>query len=166
MNSLILGNAISFIAAVFLCLSCVAKTKRSVAALQLTQCLFNVIAQIAFGKGSGAVSMSAAATRNLLIATGHYGVIAMIIISLFTLVLGLYFNTAGLIGLMPVSVGIFYTVSLYFVKDVRTLKCSLAVLLFVWIVYSALIFDVFGTISNTLAQILNLITLSRLKKEK
>ncbi len=162
--NIVLGNAISFFGALFLCASCVAKTKRRLVVLQFFQCLFFTAAQIAFGKGSGAVSMSAAGIRNLIIASGHYNAVVMIIVVLFTLFFGLRFNTAGYLGLLPIGIGVFYSAALYFTKDVRALKIALSLLLAVWIVYSALIFDIFGTVSNTVAEILNVATLAKIRK--
>lgn len=164
MQRIIWGNLISFVGSLFLFASCVAKSKRRVLLFQFFQCAILTAAQITFGKGAGAVSMAVAGTRNLIIASGHYGVFATVLVSLFTFVFGIYFNTGGVIGLMPVIASVFYSVALYVTNDVRHLKLALSVLLFVWIVYSALIFDIFGTISNTSAQILNLVTLARFYK--
>ena len=162
--NIVLGNAISFFGAIFLCASCVAKTKRSLVILQFFQCLFFAAAQVVFGKGSGAVSMSAAGVRNLTIASGHYNAVVMIMVVLFTLFFGFRFNTAGYLGLLPIGIGVFYSIALYVTKNVRTLKIALSLLLAVWIVYSALIFDIFGTVSNTIAEVLNITTLVRLNK--
>ncbi len=164
--NIILGNAISFFGALFLCASCVAKTKRRVVLLQFFQCMILTAAQIAFGKGSGAVSMSAAGIRNLIIAAGHYNALVMAAVVIFTLAFGLYFNTAGYLGLLPIGAGVFYSAALYFTKDVRALKIALGILIFTWIVYSALIFDIFGTISNTAAEILNVTTLVKMERKK
>lgn len=166
MSRLFIANMISFIGSLFLCFSCIAKTKRRVATYQFIQCGLLVFAQMAFGKGGGAVSMGAAFVRNICIATGHYGIIPMILIASLTLLLGLRFNTAGIIGLLPVAVGIFYTVSLYFAKGIKGTKIALSVLLSVWVIYSLLILDFFGIISNLLALILNLITLKNIINEK
>ena len=164
MNSILLGNIISLIGSFFLCASCMAKTKRRVMFFQFFQCLILTVSQIAFGKGSGAVSMSMAGIRNLIIYFGHYNLFVMIFVAMFTLFFGLYFNTAKYIGLVPIAAGVFYSISLYFAKNVRTLKISLAILLFAWIVYSALIFDIFGMISNSIAAILNLATMIKIRK--
>lgn len=166
MSRLLVANIISFVGALFLCLSCIAKTKRRVATYQFIQCGLLVFAQLAFGKGSGAVSMGAAFVRNVCIATGHYGIIPMILIASFTLIFGLRFNTYGFIGLMPVAVGIFYTVALYFSKGIKGTKIALSVLLLVWVIYSLLILDFFGVVSNALALTLNLLTLKNMTKEK
>ena len=166
MTRLALANTISFLGALFLCLSCLARTKRRVAACQLIQCGMLTFAQIAFGKGAGAVTMGAAFIRNLLIAIGHYSTIAMIIIAGLTLLFGVAFNSFGLIGLLPVGVGIFYTISTRLAKDVVGVKYALLVLLSVWVIYSVLIKDLFGVISNLLALILNIITLCKMKKTK
>ena len=165
MNRLLLGNIISLFGSFFLCASCVVKTKRRVVLCQLFQCIILTVAQIVFGKGSGAVSMSMAGVRNLIIASGHYNIIVMILIVLITFTFGLYFNTAGYIGLIPIFVGVFYTAALYFTKNVRTLKLALAVLLLAWIVYSALIYDIFGFLSNSVAEILNIMTLVKMYKD-
>ena len=166
MDRLVLGNVISLVGSLFLLLSCTAKTKKTIAIYQLLQCLVLTVSQIVFGKGGGAVSMAAAGLRNLLIASGHYGLIPMLILSGLTLVLGIYLNTSGIIGLMPVGIGVFYTVSLYKARDAVAVKLALSVLLFVWIVYSALIGDIFGTFSNITAQVLNLITLFKLRRQR
>lgn len=166
MDRLVLGNIISLVGSLFLFFSCIAKTKKRIALFQLLQCIVLTVSQIVFNKGGGAVSMAAAGLRNLLIASGHYGLIPMLILAALTLILGIYLNTSGLIGLMPVGIGVFYTVSLYRAKDAIAVKIALSVLLFVWIVYSALIGDIFGTISNTAAQILNIITLFKLKRQR
>ena len=167
MNRLLIGNIISLFGSFFLCASCVAKTKRRVVICQLFQCIILTAAQIVFGKGSGAVSMSMAGVRNLIIASGHYNIFVMLLIASVTLIFGLYFNTAGYIGLVPIFVGVFYTAALYFTKNVRTLKLALAVLLLAWIIYSALIYDIFGFLSNSVAGVLNIMTLVRmLKNEK
>ena len=102
MNRLLIGNIISLVGSFFLCASCVAKTKRRVVACQLFQCIILTVAQIVFGKGSGAVSMSMAGVRNLIIASGHYNIFVMLLIALITFAFGLYFNTAGFIGLIPI----------------------------------------------------------------
>ena len=163
--NILLGNLISLVGSVFLCASCVAKTKRRVVLLQLCQCAVLTVAQIVFGKGAGAVSMSMAGVRNLIIASGHYNFVVMLVIFALTLGLGLHFNTAGYLGLIPVGVGLMYTVALYFARSVRVLKIWLSVLLFCWIIYSAMIFDLFGTISNTAAEVLNIVTLSKMSRQ-
>lgn len=162
--NILVGNLISLVGSAFLCASCVAKTKRRVVILQLCQCAVLAVAQLVFGKGAGAVSMSMAGVRNLIIASGHYNFVVMLVIFALTLGLGLHFNTAGLLGLIPVAVGLMYTVALYFSHSIKALKIWLSVLLFGWIIYSAMIFDLFGTISNTAAEVLNLVTLAKISK--
>ena len=166
MDRLVLGNIISLVGSLFLFFSCIAKTKKTIAVYQLLQCVVLMISQIVFNKGGGAVSMAAAGVRNLLIASGHYGLLSMLILAALTLIFGIYLNGAGLIGLMPVGAGVFYTVSLYRAKDAIAVKLALSALLWVWIVYSALIGDIFGTLSNTVAQALNLTTLYKLRRQR
>ena len=166
MTRFIIANVLSFLGAIFLCLSCLVKTKRGVATCQLIQCGMLAFAQIAFGKGGGAVTMSAAFVRNFLIATGHYTTFMMIIIATFTLGFGITLNSFGVIGLLPVFVGVFYTVAARFSTGVVGLKYALSLLLCVWVIYSVLIFDLFGALSNFLALTLNIITLAKMKKAK
>ncbi|MBQ8720468.1 MAG: YgjV family protein [Clostridia bacterium] len=166
MNNIVLGNIISFIGAIFLFGSCIVKTKKRVHFFQLLQCAVFTVSQLVFGRGAGAVSMSVAGVRNLLICFDLYGRAAMLILVSVTAFLGFYFNSAGIVGLLPVAAGIFYSVVSYSAKSIRTLKAGLAVLLLVWTVYSALIFDIFGMISNATALVLNLVTFHRIIKNK
>ena len=165
-SNIIFGNMLSLVGAIFLSSSCIAKTKKGVVILQLFQCIFMAAAQIVFGKGAGAVSMSVAGVRNILIYFDRFGAFMALLLSAITLALGLYLNSGGIIGLIPTAVGVFYTLTLYTAKDVYRLKIILCVLLYGWIVYSALIFDIFGMLSNMLAQILNVITLKKMRASR
>ena len=163
MSNIIIGNLLSLLGAIFLSASCIAKTKKGVVILQLFQCAFMAAAQIVFGKGAGAVSMAVAGVRNILIFFDKFGLFFAVLLSLVTLILGLALNSGGVIGLIPTAVGVIYTAALYAIKDVYRLKIALCILLYGWIVYSGLIFDIFGMISNALAQVLNIITLKKMK---
>jgi len=165
-SNILFGNMLSLVGAIFLSSSCIAKTKKGVVILQLFQCIFMATAQIVFGKGAGAVSMSVAGIRNILIYFDRFGAFMTVLLSAITLALGIYLNSGGIIGLIPTAVGVLYTFGLYAVKDVYRVKIVLCVLLYGWIVYSALIFDVFGMLSNMLAQVLNVITLKKMRKPR
>ncbi len=167
MENIILGNIISFIGSIFLFASCLAKTRRRVHFFQLIQCTVLAVAQLVFGSGAGVVSMAVAAIRNLLICFGIYGFLPMIVLVSFTVVFGTALNTSGLIGFLPVAAGVFYSIVSYSAKSIRMLKSGLAVLLFIWVIYSALILDVFGMLSNTSALVLDLVAIyKQVRKDK
>jgi len=161
-DRIIVGNIISFCASFFLVGSCLTCKRKRVHLFQFFQGATLAVSQLAFGKGGGAVSMSVAAVRNLLICFGAYSRWAMIILASVTLLLGSGLNSSGIVGFMPVLAGTFYSVVSYRAKSILTLKLGLSLLLLVWTVYSAIILDVFGAITNGTGLLLNIVTLGRM----
>lgn len=161
MKRLIFANALSLVGAVFLWLSCTTKNKGRVHFYQMLQCSVLVVSQLVFGRPSGAVAMGVACVRNGLKYLGIYNAPFTSVLLILTLALGVYFNTGGVLGLVPVLAGSFFTVAVYRARSLRTLKISMIVLLSSWVIYSALIYDFVGLVSNGVALVLNLLTIRR-----
>ncbi len=162
---LILGNAASFAAAVFLILSSNARVRERIYFFQLIECILLVGSQIFFLQIGTAAVLLVSIIRNILLIKNSYSMGAIVSVNVASLFFGIAFSSGGAISLFPVIAAIVYNTFAVF-KDVALLKLGLIVTLSLWIVYSASIPDIFGFIVNTVSLILNLISSVRLLRSK
>ena len=101
-NNIIIGNIISFVAAVLLGLSCWCKNPKRVFIYQFIENLFLSLSSIVFGSYSAAVSTLLSTAKSLVIVKGRYTKKTMIFFAITIAVLGVLTNTKGPIGLLPV----------------------------------------------------------------
>ena len=145
---IVIGNLISLSGAAFLISSAITENKRRLYLYGVFECILLFIAQLFFGQGAAAVSLLIAAFRNLLLYLERYTRKKVTVFFLLSLVMGLLFNTGGLLGLLPVAASLIFTVSTYYAKSYIKIKISLFFNLFLWTLYSALIFDFASAIVN------------------
>ncbi len=145
---IIIGNLISLSAATFLFCGAITENARRIYLFGVFECILLSIAQIFFGQGAAAVSLLIAAFRNLLLFLGRYTRLQFIIIFFVSLAFGLVFNTGGALGLIPLFATLVFTVTTYCARTYIKIKLSLFLNLFLWTVYSILIFDVASAVIN------------------
>ena len=108
-NKIIIGNIISFVAAVLLGLSCWCKNPKRVFIYQFIENLFLSLSSIVFGSYSAAVSTLLSTVKSFIIVKGRYTKKTMIFFVISIAVLGFLTNTKGLIGLLPVIATVQFT---------------------------------------------------------
>jgi hypothetical protein len=160
-NRIIFANSISFVAAVFLAVSCVVKERRLIYFFQLCECIILLFAQLVFGQGAAAVSLMLGVVRNLLLWRGKYRAVSAALVFVFTLILGVLFNTGGYVGFIPIIASLIFALSSYFAKTYIKVKLSLLINLSLWTVYSFVIFDLTSFFVNLISMFLNSISLVR-----
>jgi hypothetical protein len=163
---IIIGNLISFSGAALLIFSAITENKRRLYLYGVFECILLFIAQLFFGQGAAAVSLLIAAFRNFLIYIGKYSKEKLIAVFVASLVLGLLFNTGGALGLIPLFATLIFTVTSYYAKSYIKVKLSFLFNLFLWTVYSALIFDIASTVVNFFSLVLSVISVLKYYKNK
>lgn len=132
---LFLGNFISFIASVFMIYSCLQKEKEKVFYFQFIQSALLSFSSIFFNSYSGMISYTICAVRNLLVSREDFNYNSMLVSILLTLIIGLYTNNLGLIGLLPIIATIQYTLC-SFIKNIILIKLSIIINSSIWSIYS------------------------------
>ena len=107
---MIIGNILSFFAALFMVASCVVKRKQAVFFCQFLECALLAVASVFFGSLAGMTTLVLSAVRNLVVAKGRYTKPVMVAFVILTIVAGLLANTRGLVGLLPVLATVEYTI--------------------------------------------------------
>ena len=163
LSKIIIGNVLSFVGAIFLSVSCVLKKREYIYLFQSIECMFLVAAQIFFGQLGAAAVLILSTIRNAMLAFGAYSSRSLAILFSLTLIFGLAFNTGGAVGLIPLIASLAYTVTSYYAKSFSKIKLSLLFNLFIWCVYSYIIFDFAGLAVNFVSFVLNAVSFVKFK---
>ena len=154
MSNLIVGNAISLVAAVFLVLSALSQRVKTMHCFQLAESVFILLSQLAFGYLGGAVTMLIAIVRGALVIFRKYTLGAMLITVYLTFFMGLKFNTGGVVGVIPVFASTFYAIAVRYARKAWSYKLCLILNLALWAIYAALINDFVTCAVNFISLIL------------
>lgn len=129
---------------------------------QVGQCLVYAVAAYFFGVYPCIIMMIINAFRNYLVATEKYTLFYCLLFSVLALILGLWSNTSGVVGLLTIGATIQYSVcSFFFTKDIPV-KLNVFVNLAIWFCYDILVRDLFSGIMDFIAGILAIITVFRI----
>lgn len=161
-----IATIFSFITACFTFASSWTKDPHRTYGYQVIQCLVYCFAAYFYGVYPCIVVMLINAFRNYLTATGNYKVSHCVIFSILALVLGLWVNTSGVIGLITVIATIQYSICSYTLQKEIPVKLNIVINLAIWICYDILIKDIFSGIMDSIGAILALITIIRIIRDQ
>ena len=140
-STIIAGNIISLVAAVFTFASAWSRDRKRIYLYQAAQCLIMAIANIFFFSISGVTTFALCAVRNDLLAHDRFSNRFCVIFLISLATLGLITNNRGAVGLLPVVTTALYTVGCLYAKRHRAIKGNIAFNLALWAVYDILILD-------------------------
>lgn len=132
---LVLANIFSFIGISFLAYSTFSNRKNNMLYIQVADTLFNAISNLLIGSYSGMLSNLIGTVRNILIAKGKMSKKIYIFLSLVLLVIGVFFNKLGLIGILPIIATIEYTILSSICKDAQELRYALIINILIWLIH-------------------------------
>ncbi len=161
MNNIIIGNIISFIAALFMMLSCIVNDRNRVFMLQFFNSFLLAVASWFFASYAGIAALLISSVRNYIVSKDKFTKNVMIIFLVMSVILGAAVNNRGFIGLIPIIATVQYTLCSYYVKGVKETRYSIWANLFMWIIYSFSILDFSTALSDLTTLIIN--TLSIIK---
>ncbi|GAA6295465.1 hypothetical protein F220043C3_38990 [Enterocloster asparagiformis] len=162
-TNLIIGNSISFVAALFMAASCCVNDRHRVFLLQAVECALLCVASIFFGSWSGITTLALSATRNYLVSKDKFNQNLMVLFLVLVVVFGVWANNRGLIGLIPVVATVEYTICCHYVKEIKAVKCSIFVNTFLWVFYSFAIMDFSTGFTDATVLIIDAVSLARLR---
>lgn len=166
MSSYMIASALSFVTACFTLASSWTKDPSRTYYYQVAQCLVYSVAAYFFGVYPCIIMMLINALRNYLVASGRYKGSHCIIFSILALVLGLWTNTSGVIGLLTVIATIQYSICGYYLKKDVLVKFNVAFNLFIWLSYDFLVRDIFSGVMDSIGAVLAVITIFRILRDR
>lgn len=158
--NLLIGNAISLVAAWFTARSSWAKDRWHIYINQMLQCLLLALASVFFRSYAGIVMLLISALRNFLAARDQLnrGVVALCLLALIP---GILVNNRGWVGWIVIAAHISYTLGMYFVRREKAIKWNMIVNLSLWALYDGLIWDVPSFFSDSIGLGLAIASLRR-----
>lgn len=162
MTNLLIGNAISLLAAYFTARSSWAGDPWHIYFYQVIQCLLLSLASVFFNSYAGIVTLLACALRNYLAATGRLNKTWTGICLLLVLIPGVLLNNRGGIGWIIIAANVLYTVGMYLCRREWAIKCNMILNLTLWMVYEALIWDIPSFLADGAALVTALFSIRRI----
>ncbi|MDO5832080.1 MAG: YgjV family protein [Methanobrevibacter sp.] len=160
--NIIIGNAISLVAGIFIILSMWVNDEKQAYKYQFWNAFILIISSVFFFSWTGVTTMAIAASRNAMVYYDRltsYWTVFFIVISV---VLGLMVNTLGLVGLLPIVAIVQITLCNYYLKSIKTIKTSFIVNSAIYIVYFLAILDFSSAAIESVTALIGLISLTKL----
>lgn len=158
---MIIGNLISLLQVACLTLSCCAKTRRKVYALQMTEASLSALATVFFGAWSGLTTVLIAIYRNWRTMEDRFSAAEMVITAVLTVVIGVAVNTNGFIGLLPILATLELTAFNHYAHGIRLTKIGILINVLLWCIYGFGIGNIVGGCGEMFTFVVGLISLIR-----
>ncbi len=168
MLSIILGNVLSLFATLSDSISSTRKTFKSILLVQTVSQFFYIASGIVLKGYSAAVQNSVNIFRNLFAIRGKKSRFMEWLFILVAVVLGIYFNNRGFVGLLPVIANLEYSIAVFrFQNNELALKASFLFTVLLFTIFNLVILNFVGFASNCVLLATTVISLIRdFKKEK
>ena len=133
---LIIGNIFSLFSALCIAISVIKKSKKDFMYWQIGDALFGTFANVALYAYAALVISIICFVRNLLSYKNKLTKNITIILLVISVIVGLYANNLGLIGLLPIIASASYTICIYITKTEQQMRWALAINLLMWFVHN------------------------------
>ena len=164
--NIIIGNAISLIAGIFLVVSMVVNDQKRAYKHQFLNAFVLMISSFFFYSWTGVTTMAIAATRNMMVYRDRLTLHWTVFFIILSVVLGLMVNTMGFIGLLPIIAIVQITLCNYLLKDIKWIKLSFIVNEFFYIVYFLAILDFSSSIIEIATAVIGLVSFFKLVRDE
>lgn len=160
--NIIIGNAISLIAGIFLILSMVVNDEKEAYKHQFLNAFVLMISSFFFYSWTGVTTMAIAATRNMMVYKDRLTLNWTVFFVVLSVALGLLVNTMGFIGLLPIIAIVQITICNYMLKQIKWIKLSFIVNEFFYIVYFLAILDFSSSVIEIITAGIGLVSFFKL----
>ena len=160
MSTLMVGNIVATIAAMFMLYAGVLKEKKKILFIQTIQIALLVASNFILGGIIGGILNILCIIRNLLSYNDKLGLKSKIIIT----VLSIPFNNKGLLGLLPTISTVLY-LWLMNTKDVIKFKWLIIFTNFTWLVYDIIILSIVTAVFDFFCILTNFVAILGIKKD-
>jgi hypothetical protein len=163
--TILIANAIDFVAALIQVASGSIKKKSRILAVQIVQLLMQAISMVLLGGYTGAVSNVLSCWRNYLCYKGKLSTLWKILLTAASLAMTLAINNQGLLGYLPFVVCTLY-ILLIDLKDPVHFKLLLTLSFIPWLIYHLILGSYTGAFFDAATVVTNGITLFFMARDK
>ena len=164
--NIVIGNAISLIAGIFIILSMWVNDEKKAYFYQFLNAFILIISSVFFLSWTGVTTMAIAAVRNLMVYKDKLTFEWTIFFIILSLIFGVIVNTMGIVGFLPIIAIIQITLSNYYLKSIKTIKTSFIINSAIYIIYFIFILDFSSATIESITAVIGLISLVKLIFQK
>lgn len=164
--NILIGNGISFIAGIFLVISCYVNDSKKAYKYQFLEAFTLTISSVFFLSWTGVTTMAIAAIRNFLVYNDKLTRNLTIFFVIISIVFGFMVNTMGIIGFLPIIAIVQITLCNYYLKTIKWIKVSFIVNLLFYIVYFLAIYDFVSAVVQILTALIGFVSLLKLIRDE
>jgi len=163
--NLIIGNIVALLASIAMTLSGLFKNKKQIILMQSIQIGLFIISNLVLGGYVGAIVNFISLIRNIICYKDKLDIKGIVIITVLSVVLSLYFNNLGIVGLLPLVAS---TVYLWFmnIKEVTKFKVMIILTTILWLIYDICIKSYTSAVFDAATIIANSVTFYMLSRRK
>jgi len=136
---LIIGNIFSLLAAICIGVSVIKKNKKDLIGWQIFDVIFCILSSFVLASYAAVTTNTVALIRNVLAYKNKLTKNLTWVLTFLCVVVGLWANNRGGIGLLPVIASGSYTILMYVTKDEQQMRLALVSNLILWLVHDAYI---------------------------
>lgn len=160
--NIIIGNAISLFAGIFIVLSMWVNDEKKAYFYQFLNAFILIISSVFFFSWTGVVTMAIAASRNLMVYYDRLTFNWTMFFIVVSVVLGLLVNTLGFVGFLPIIAIIQLSLSNYYLKTIKSIKSSFIINSAIYVVYFLAILDFSSAAIESFTALVGVISLINL----
>lgn len=160
--NIVIGNAISLVAGIFIILSMWVNDEKQAYKYQFLNAFVLIISSVFFFSWTGVVTMAIAASRNLMVYFDRLTFNWTMFFIAISIVLGLLVNTMGIVGILPIIAIIEISLCNYYLKTIKPIKISFIVNSAIYVVYFLAIWDIASAGIESFTALVGLVSLARL----
>ena len=160
--NIVIGNAISFIAGIFIILSMWVNDEKKAYKYQFLNAFILIISSVFFLSWTGVVTMAIAASRNLMVYYDRLTFKWTMFFIVISIVLGLAVNTMGFVGILPIIAIIQISLCNYYLKTIKPIKTSFIVNSAIYVIYFLAILDFASAGIESFTALVGVVSLVRL----
>ena len=161
----ILGNAVSLVASLFMVYSGLLKKKSQILLCQCIEFILFVITNIILGGIPGAIINFICMIGVILGYNKKLNIVTKTVLALLAAILIIKFNNMGLLGYLPLIAMVLY-LWVIDIKDVFIFKTFLLIVMLLWVTYDFSIESYVSLLFNVFTIITTIIAMIQLKKKK
>ena len=161
--NIIIGNAISLIAGIFILLSMWVNDEKEAYKHQFLNAFILMISSVFFLSWTGVVTMAIAASRNAFVYKDKFTFNWAIFLVIVSVVVGVAVNTMGIVGILPIIALVQLTLCNYYLKTIKPIKISFIVNSAIYVVYFLAIWDFSSAAIEGITVTVGLISLFKLR---
>lgn len=132
---LIIGNIFSLLSATCIAVSVIKKSKRDLIWWQIIDVIFCILSNIALYTYSALTTNSISLIRNILAYKNKLNKNITWILLILCVIVGLWVNNRGIIGLFPIIASASYTVFMFITKNEQQMRWALVSNLILWFIH-------------------------------